>query len=86
MASHYQLVLQSILDNFGDEIDAHLDRRVGAAQPEHIASIVKIEGPVAYLDERHRAKQPDWTFEPRWSGNSPADRLSTVGGALPDLD
>lgn len=86
MASQYQLVLQSILDNFSDELDAHLDHKVGAAQPEHIASIVKIEGPVAYLDERHRAKQPDWTFERRWSGKSPADRLSTVGGPQPDLD
>lgn len=77
-ATQYQLVLQSILDKFSDEIDAHVRGDTDAAPPEFIASILDIDGPRAVLDEAHRGKQPDWTFEARWSGKSPADRLSTV--------
>ena len=84
MATQYQLVLQSILDNFGDEFDAHLQRKVGAAKPEFIASIVDIDGSIVHLDEAHHDKQPDWTFEARWSGKSPTDLLSTVGGSHRD--
>lgn len=75
LAVQYQLVLQSILDNFGDEIDAHVRGNTTAATPELIASIVDIDGPLAVLDEAHRGKQPDWTFEARWSGKLPVDRL-----------
>jgi NADH:ubiquinone oxidoreductase subunit F (NADH-binding) len=78
LAAQYQLVLQSILDDFADEIDAHVDGRTGAAPPELIASIVDIDGPTAILDEAHLRKQPDWTFDTRWSGKVPADRLATV--------
>lgn len=78
LATQYELVLQSILDNFGDEIEAHVHGDKTAASPELIASIIDIDGSVAALDETHRDKQPDWTFGPRWSGKSPADRFSTV--------
>ena len=78
LAVQYQLVLQSILDNFGDEIEAHVHGRTDAAPPELIASIVDIDGSTAMLDESHLRKQPDWTFDARWSGKAPADRLSTV--------
>jgi len=78
LATQYQLVLQSILDDFGDEIDAHVRGNATAAGPELIASIVDIDGPLAALDEAHQGKQPDWTFEARWSGKSPADRLANV--------
>jgi hypothetical protein len=30
---------------------------------------------VAVLDERHRDKRPDWTYDPEYSGKSPADLL-----------
>jgi NADH-quinone oxidoreductase subunit F len=76
LATQYQLVLQSILDDFSDEIHAHVHGNAPAAPPELIASVMDIVGPVAVLDESHARKQPDWTFEARWSGRSPADRLS----------
>jgi NADH:ubiquinone oxidoreductase subunit F (NADH-binding) len=78
LAVQYQLVLQSILDDFADEIEAHVHGRADAAPPELIASIVDIDGPTAMLDESHLRKQPDWTFDARWSGKVPADLLSTV--------
>lgn len=77
LATQYQLVLQSALDNFAGEIDAHVHGSAAAAAPELIASIVDIDGPIAILDEAHSRKQPDWTFEARWSGKLPAERLST---------
>jgi hypothetical protein len=81
LASQYQLVLQSILDKFGDEIDAHVHGHAPAAKPQLIASIVDIDGSVAMLDEAHLKKQPDWSFDAHWSHKLPADRLSTVDGA-----
>ena len=74
LANQYQLVLQSILDNFGDEIDEHVHGGAPAAAPTLVASIVDIEGSHAVLDESHWRKQPDWTFEARWSGRSPGER------------
>jgi NADH-quinone oxidoreductase subunit F len=78
LAAQYQLVLKSILDDFADEIDAHVHGTTEAAPPELIASIVDIDGQTAILDESHLRKQPDWSFDARWSGKAPADRLSTV--------
>ncbi|HEU5302660.1 MAG TPA: NADH-ubiquinone oxidoreductase-F iron-sulfur binding region domain-containing protein [Acidimicrobiia bacterium] len=83
LATQYQLVLQSALDKFADEIDAHVHGRAAAADPELIASIVDIDGAVASLDESHTGKQPDWTFEPHWSGKLPADRLPASGRTSP---
>ncbi len=79
LATQYQLVLQSVLDDFADEIDAHVHGSAAAAAAELIASIVDIDGSVAILDESHLRKQPDWTFDAHWSGKSPADRLSNLG-------
>lgn len=75
LASQYRLVLQSILDQFGDDIADHIERRTPAATPELIATIVSMDGSRATLDGTHLNKQPDWTFEPRWSGKMPADRM-----------
>jgi NADH:ubiquinone oxidoreductase subunit F (NADH-binding) len=79
LATQYQLVLQSVLDDFADEIDAHVHGSAAAAAAELIASIIDIDGSVAILDESHLRKQPDWTFDAHWSGRSPADRLSNIG-------
>jgi NADH:ubiquinone oxidoreductase subunit F (NADH-binding) len=83
LATQYQLVLQSVLDVFPDEIDAHVHGGAAPAEPELIASIVDLDGSVATLDEAHLDKQPDWTFDKRWSGKSPADRLANVGHPPP---
>jgi NADH:ubiquinone oxidoreductase subunit F (NADH-binding) len=79
LASQYQLVLESILDVFGDEMTAHIHGGAAPAEPELIASIADLDGSVATLDESHLDKQPDWSFDARWSGKSPADRLANVG-------
>lgn len=76
LASQYRLVLQSVLDQFGEELDAHVQAKKPEADAELIASVVDIAGSQAILDESHLDKQPDWTFEKRWSGKMPADRVS----------
>ncbi len=76
LATQYQLVLESILDQFSDDIDAHIRGTTPAATPELIATIIDIDRSRATLDETHLDKQPDWSFESRWSGKTPAERLT----------
>lgn len=76
LASQYQLVLRSILDQHGDQVAAHAEGRAGPVDPEVIAPIERLERGEAVLDSSHVDKQPDWTYEEAWSGQSPADRLA----------
>lgn len=75
LASQQQAVIQSILSEFGDEVEAHVSGKAEANEPELIAAIADLVEGQAYLDERQRDKQPDWTFDAVDSGESPADRL-----------
>jgi len=75
LATQHQLVIASIRDQFGDDLRAHVDRLRPAAAPMLIAPIMSLHDGVADLDERERAKQPDWSFDAVDSGKSPADRF-----------
>jgi NADH:ubiquinone oxidoreductase subunit F (NADH-binding) len=75
LATQQQLVVGSILSLFPDVVRAHFEDSIPAVEPELIAPIVDIAGGVARLDEHHRLKQPDWTYDAHDSGRSPADRL-----------
>jgi NADH-ubiquinone oxidoreductase-F iron-sulfur binding region len=68
-------VADSILGLFRDSFRDHVHDTLPPADPELIAPIVDIVDGRAVLDERQRAKQPDWTYEAEYSGKSPADRL-----------
>ena len=75
LAHQHQRVIQSLLRLFPEAIRAHADGGAPPADPELIAPIVDIERGRAVLDERHFDKQPDWTYEPVYSGQSPADQV-----------
>jgi NADH-quinone oxidoreductase subunit F len=75
LATQHQLVIESIRDLFRDDFRAHVDRLRPAAAPLLIAPITSLEDGTAELDERQRAKQPDWSFDAVDSGKSPADRF-----------
>ena len=75
LAHQQQRVVQSVLRLFSQEVRAHADGSMPPADVELIAPIVDIEDGQAVLDERHLDKQPDWTYEPVFSGQSPADRI-----------
>jgi NADH-quinone oxidoreductase subunit F len=74
LATQHQRVLGSLLSLFPGALRAHLEE-TPAVEPMLIAPIVDLVGERARLDERQRDKQPDWTFDETYSGQSPADRL-----------
>jgi len=77
LAHQHQRVVDSILRLFPDELAAHMDGRRGAGRPELIVPILDMAGDQAVLDERYAQKQPDWSFDETYSGQSPADRTES---------
>jgi NADH-quinone oxidoreductase subunit F len=75
LALQHQAVVESIVTGFGDELQAHLDGRAPAVEPVLVAELKEIDGDEAVIDERHMAKQPDWTYDAEDSGKWPAERL-----------
>jgi NADH:ubiquinone oxidoreductase subunit F (NADH-binding) len=75
LATQHQTVLASVLDRFPDAIESHLAGRAEPVEPELVAELLDITGGVAVWDERHREKQPDWTYDAEYSGQAPADRM-----------
>ncbi len=77
LAHQHQRVVESILRLFPDELAAHVDGRRGAGRPELIVPILDLADGHAVLDEHYARKQPDWTFDDTYSGQSPADRTES---------
>jgi NADH:ubiquinone oxidoreductase subunit F (NADH-binding) len=75
LANQHQVVVGSILEQFPREFEAHLSSGAKPVEPQLIAEIVDIKGDEAVLDERHRSKQPDWSYNAEDSGQAPADRF-----------
>jgi NADH-quinone oxidoreductase subunit F len=75
LAHQHQRVVESITALFPEAVRAHTRGHAAAVEPELIAPIVDIRDGEAILDERHRDKQPDWTYDAVFSGQSPADRI-----------
>jgi NADH-quinone oxidoreductase subunit F len=73
LATQQQVVVGSIIEHFGHEIDAHLSGERGAVVPEMVAELLDIRGGEAIVDGRHRHKQPDWTYNKRDSGTVPVE-------------
>ena len=86
LATQQQQVVGSLLDRFPDEVTAHLENRVPGVAPELIVELVDISESRAVWDERHRLKQPDWTYETHWSGKAPVERFAEhhAGQSLPE--
>jgi hypothetical protein len=75
LATQQQVVAASLLEQFPADVAAHLDQTARSAAPVPVAELVDISNGVARIDERHAAKQPDWTYDPVDSGKLPAARL-----------
>jgi NADH:ubiquinone oxidoreductase subunit F (NADH-binding) len=75
LASQQEVVVRSLLDRFPEAVVAHFDGRAEPTEPRLVAELVEIRDGRATVDERHRDKQPDWTYGAEDSGQSPADRL-----------
>jgi len=75
LATQQQVVVASLLDAFGDELEARVEHTAHRGEPFAIVPMLDLRDGVAVLDEEHARKQPDWTFGDHWSGKAPADRL-----------
>jgi NADH:ubiquinone oxidoreductase subunit F (NADH-binding) len=71
-----QAVVEGLLRSFADLVDAHATGRAGPAMPTVVAELVDLTEVSVTIDERHAAKQPDWTYEPRWRGRTPVERFT----------
>ncbi len=76
LASQQQAVVTSILEHFPDEMTDHLSGERKGTEPALIAELLDIRGDVAYLDERHLQKQPDWTYNKNDSGTVPVEKYA----------
>ena len=75
LATQQQVVAASLLEQFPGEVEAHLAKRAHSDAPFEVAELVGIDDGVARIDERHVAKQPDWSYDAVDSGKAPAERF-----------
>ncbi len=75
LGTQQQIIVSSLLDALGDDVGRHLDKHAHSDAPRPVAELVALDSGVARIDERHAAKQPDWTYNAVDSGKSPAARL-----------
>ncbi|HEV7524700.1 MAG TPA: NADH-ubiquinone oxidoreductase-F iron-sulfur binding region domain-containing protein [Acidimicrobiia bacterium] len=75
LATQQQVVADGLLEHFPADVDAHIDKRLHSDAPHVFAELVDIVDGVARIDERHAAKNPDWTYDSIDSGKTPAERL-----------
>lgn len=73
LATQQQVVIESILEHFGHEIDEHLSRTREPVEPHLVAELLDIRNGQAVIDGRHHSKQPDWTYNERYSGTVPVE-------------
>jgi NADH:ubiquinone oxidoreductase subunit F (NADH-binding) len=78
LALQQQAVGRSLLAQFPEALAVHLETaapRAGAVVPVLVAPITDLRRGHAVLDDRHSAKQPDWTYDAVDSGQTPAARV-----------
>ncbi|MEJ7844033.1 MAG: NADH-ubiquinone oxidoreductase-F iron-sulfur binding region domain-containing protein [Acidimicrobiales bacterium] len=75
LAHQHHTVIESVLKNFPVEVRDHLENRAAPVEPYFIAELLDIKNGVAIHDERFADKQPDWGFDEKSTGKSPADHL-----------
>ena len=75
LATQESVVIASLLETFGPEIEARVEHTARAGEELAIVPMLDLRDGMAVLDTEHANKQPDWTFGDHWSGQSPADRL-----------
>ncbi len=73
LATQQQVVLESILEQFPEEFDAHVEGRAEPTAPELISELLDIRDGKAMLDVRHLDKKPDWSYHTLDSGSVPVE-------------
>jgi NADH:ubiquinone oxidoreductase subunit F (NADH-binding) len=75
LAAQQEAVVTSALACFPREFEEHAAQRATPVGLRPVVPIVELEDERAVIDLRELDKQPDWTFDVRDSGQSPADRI-----------
>ena len=78
LATQQQVVIESIMRHFPEEIEAHLSGKADPVEPELVSELLDIRGGRAFLDAQHRKKQPDWTHNKTDSGTVPVELYSAL--------
>jgi NADH:ubiquinone oxidoreductase subunit F (NADH-binding) len=82
LAHQHRRVLEGLLRWFPDALERHLDGRSAAVEPMPVLPIRDLGDDGRFvLDDRHLAKQPDWTYGTEDSGKPPVTRLAVGGPA-----
>jgi NADH-quinone oxidoreductase subunit F len=76
LASQQQVVVGAIMGRYGDEFAARLVPGREPVAPLFVSEIRELDGGEVALDERRRAKQPDWTYAAHWTGATPVDLVT----------
>jgi NADH-quinone oxidoreductase subunit F len=76
LAHQQEQVIGSLLERFPEALARHLDGASDPVEPVLVSALVTIDQGTAVVDERHRDKQPDWTYDEIDSGQPPAERLA----------
>jgi NADH-quinone oxidoreductase subunit F len=75
LASQQQVVIESLFEHFAPAVDAHARGTATPAIPTVVAELLEVGAESVLLDMRHADKQPDWSYEPSWSGETPVERF-----------
>jgi hypothetical protein len=73
LATQQQVVIESIFEHFGNEIEEHLSGAREPVEPHLVAELLDIRNGQAVIDGRHAFKQPDWSYNDRYSGTVPVE-------------
>jgi NADH:ubiquinone oxidoreductase subunit F (NADH-binding) len=74
LATQHQVVIGSFVAAFGADLEARVMHTARAGADLPVVPMFDLHDGVAVLDPDFARKQPDWTYGPHWSGQSPADR------------
>jgi len=76
IGTQQQTLVNSLLEHYDSLLHAHVAGTAAGADPILVAELLAIDGTTARVDERHAKKQPDWTYDETWEGETPVERFT----------
>lgn len=71
-----QDIVNGLLDTFPVAVEGHRSRSTPATAVLPTAELLDLSGGAETIDERHRSKQPDWSYDATWAGETPVERFT----------
>jgi NADH:ubiquinone oxidoreductase subunit F (NADH-binding) len=75
LATQQQVVVEGLLVHFARSVDAHMRGTAPPALPTTVAELLVVDNGRVLVDMRHADKQPDWSYDAHWSGQTPVERF-----------